>query len=149
MMRTSTFGPSLQASLQEPGRARGVGLPRRNNSMSRSGRCRSFRAARVERAEGRPPPPALRSGGGTPAARKPGSAGSRPSSPRPPEDTRLSSCFVIRQHVLGPSDIAGPKDSGLLRRSGGAPRRATAWETEARSVPNILARIVNTEGPRP
>ena len=41
-------------------------------------------------AAGWPPPPALRSGGGTPAARKPGSAGSRPSSPRPPEDTRLA-----------------------------------------------------------
>ncbi len=37
------------------------------------------------------------------------------------------------------SDIAG---------SGGAPRLATAWETEARSVPMFFARIVNTEGPR-
>ena len=76
--------------LAEPGRARGVGLPRRNNSTGRSRETRYFRAGRFELAAGRPPPPALRSGGGTPAARKPGSAGSRPSSPRPPEDTRLS-----------------------------------------------------------
>jgi hypothetical protein len=41
-------------------------------------------------AAGWPPPPALRSGGGTPAARKPSSAGSRPSSPRPPAGTRLA-----------------------------------------------------------
>jgi hypothetical protein len=62
------------------------------------------RANRV--AAGWPPPPALRSGGGTPAARKPGSAGSRPSSPRPPE-------FCLpRQHLQGPSDIAG---SGMRR----------------------------------
>ncbi|MEE9182148.1 MAG: hypothetical protein V3U33_06265 [candidate division NC10 bacterium] len=44
-----------------------------------------------------------------------------------------------RQRVQARSDIDG---------SGGAPRLATAWETEARSVPTGLARIVNTEGPR-
>ncbi len=43
-------------------------------------------------------------------------------------------------HLQAASDIAG---------SGGAPRRATAWETEARSVLLCSARIVNTEGPRP
>ncbi len=43
------------------------------------------------------------------------------------------------QHLQAPSDIAG---------SGGAPRLATAWETEARSVPMVFARSVNTEGPR-
>ncbi len=45
-----------------------------------------------------------------------------------------------QQPLQVPSDIGG---------SGGAPRRATAWETEARSVPDFLARIVNTEGPGP
>jgi len=45
-----------------------------------------------------------------------------------------------QQHLQVPSDIAG---------SGGVPRQATAWETEARSVPGFFARIVNTEGPRP
>ncbi len=44
------------------------------------------------------------------------------------------------QHLQAASDIAG---------SGGAPRQATAWETEARSVSVFFARIVNTEGPRP
>jgi len=44
------------------------------------------------------------------------------------------------RHVWAPSDIAG---------SGGAPRQATTRETEARSVPEFLARIVNTEGPGP
>ncbi len=45
-----------------------------------------------------------------------------------------------KQRLQAPSDIAG---------SGGAPRQATAWETEARSVAFLSARIVNTEGPRP
>ena len=44
------------------------------------------------------------------------------------------------QHVQALSDIAG---------SGGVPRQAAARETEARSVPAFIARIVNTEGPRP
>ena len=44
------------------------------------------------------------------------------------------------QHLQAPSDLAG---------SGGAPRRATAWETEGRSVAFRFAGIVNTEGPRP
>jgi|GEM_PF-3487863 len=44
------------------------------------------------------------------------------------------------QHLQAASDLAG---------SGGAPRWATVWDTEARSVPAFLARIVNTEGPRP
>ena len=44
------------------------------------------------------------------------------------------------QHLQAASDLAG---------SGGAPRRATAWETEARSVLEFAALIVNTEGPRP
>src|SRR3989304_6788488 len=59
--------------------------------------------------------------------------------PAPLASRRDPSCF-LRQHLQGPSDIAG---------SGGAPRQATAWETEARSVPGFLAGIVNTEGPRP
>jgi hypothetical protein len=44
------------------------------------------------------------------------------------------------QRLQAPSDIAG---------SGGDPRLATAWETEARSVLIFFARSVNTEGPRP
>jgi len=36
-----------------------------------------------------------------------------------------------------------------MDESGGAPRLATAWETEARSVPLFFAWIVNTERPRP
>ena len=48
--------------------------------------------------------------------------------------------FVLRQHLRAPSDIAG---------SGGAPRQATAWETEARSMRVFFAGSVNTEGPRP
>jgi hypothetical protein len=47
---------------------------------------------------------------------------------------------LLGQHLQGPSDIT---------ESGGTPRRATAWETEARSVADSLARIVNTEGPGP
>ena len=43
-----------------------------------------------------------------------------------------------QQHLQASSDIGG---------SGGVPRRATARETEARSAPAFLARIVNTEGP--
>ncbi len=42
-----------------------------------------------------------------------------------------------------------PQASSDIGGSGGVPRRATAWETEARSVPAFLARIVNTEGPGP
>ena len=45
-----------------------------------------------------------------------------------------------QQPLQVPSDIGG---------SGGVPRRATAWETEARSVAFLFARIVNTEGPGP
>jgi len=54
----------------------------------------------------------------------------------------LGSARVLprQQRLQAPSDIGG---------SGGVPRRATAWETEARSVPEFVARIVNTEGPRP
>jgi len=44
------------------------------------------------------------------------------------------------QRLQAPSDMGG---------SGGDPRRAAAWETEARSVPGFFARIVNTEGLRP
>ena len=47
---------------------------------------------------------------------------------------------LLGQHLQAPSDIAG---------SGGDPRQATAWETEARSVAFLFAEIVNTEGPRP
>jgi len=47
---------------------------------------------------------------------------------------------LLKQHLQAPSDIAG---------SGGVPRQATVWETEARSVPAFVARIVNTEGPGP
>ena len=57
-----------------------------------------------------------------------------------PADPRFPLLPFSRRHLQAPSDIAG---------SGGAPRRAAAWETEARSVPATLARIVNTEGPRP
>ena len=47
----------------------------------------------------------------------------------------------LRQQCLqAPSDMGG---------SGGAPRQATAWETEARSVLLGVARSVNTEGPGP
>ena len=42
--------------------------------------------------------------------------------------------------LQAPSDIGG---------SGGVPRLATAWETEARSVRAFVARIVNTVGPGP
>jgi hypothetical protein len=52
-------------------------------------------------------------------------------------DTRLA---CSEQHLQAPSDIGG---------SGGAPRQATAWETEARSVAFSFAGIVNTEGPGP
>ena len=57
------------------------------------------------------PPPALRSGGGTPAARKPGSAGSRPISPRPSEDTRLHSRILL-SHAAP----AGPERHWRKRR---------------------------------
>jgi hypothetical protein len=53
------------------------------------------------------------------------------------EGTR--SILPRHQRLEAPSDID---------ESGGAPRQATAWETEARFVPMFLARIVNTEGPR-
>ncbi len=49
------------------------------------------------------------------------------------------SSLLRQQHLQVSSDIAG---------SGGAPRLATTWETEARSVLIVFARIVNTEGPR-
>ena len=57
-------------------------------------------------------------------------------------DIWLASAAVSprQQRLQAPSDIGG---------SGGAPRRATAGQTEARSVADSLARIVNTEGPRP
>ena len=42
------------------------------------------------------------------------------------------------QRLQAASDIGG---------SGGVPRQATTWETEARSVPGLFAGIVNTEGP--
>jgi len=45
-----------------------------------------------------------------------------------------------QKHLQAPSDIGG---------SGGVPRRATVWETEARSVLAFIAQIVNTEGPMP
>ena len=53
---------------------------------------------------------------------------------------RLAGVPLRQQHLQAPSDIGG---------SGGVPRWATAWETEARSVPAFVARIVNTEGPGP
>jgi len=46
--------------------------------------------------------------------------------------------FGPRQHLQASSDIAG---------RGGTPRLATAWDTEARSVPIARARSVNTEAP--
>ena len=69
-------------------------------------------------AAGRPPPPALRSGGGTPASRKPGSAGSRPSSPRPPAETRLA-CLgsTCRPRATLPGAAGSPG-----RRRPGKPR---------------------------
>ncbi len=75
--------PSLRASWHPiSGRARRVGLPRRNNSTGRSGETWYFHAGRFAMAAGRPSPTCtafsecLR-------RRKPGSAGSRPTSPRP------------------------------------------------------------------
>ena len=55
-------------------------------------------------------------------------------------ETRLRPSEKKEQRLQAPSDIG---------ESGGVPRRATAWETEARSVPGFFAGIVNTEGPRP
>jgi hypothetical protein len=100
------------------------------------------------RADGRPASATRWPLPGTPAHRpgpgarpgisdKPGSAGSRPSSLRPPADTRLA--------FLG--STCTPR--ATLTKAAGDPRRAVAWETEARCVPALLARIVNTEGPRP
>jgi len=57
-----------------------------------------------------------------------------------PSPFRRDPSCLLGQHLQVPRDIAG---------SGGAPRRATAWETEARSVPGFFAGIVNTEEPRP
>jgi len=62
-----------------------------------------------------------------------GRLGARPRHP-------LSGVPFRQQCLQAPSAMGG---------SGGAPRRATAWETEAGSVPGFLARSVNTEGPRP
>src|SRR3970282_997169 len=80
-----------------------------------------------------------------------GSVAPAPSAPRSgplwqpsrPGVTRVSTNLpssLLRQHRQVPTDSAG---------GGGAPRRATAWETEARSVLLGSARSVNTEGPRP
>jgi len=68
---------------------------------------------------------------GRPARRHP-VAGARAPHPSP--------ACCLGQPPQVPSDIGG---------SGGAPRRATAGETEARSVPGCFARSVNTEGPGP
>ncbi len=120
-----------------------MGLPRRNNSSGRYSENWYFRASRVEQASRRPSPTctSFRRAG------PPGRTQTRfrrvqahlPSpfrgTPDPPREF-----YFRRQHVHAPSDIAG---------SGGAPRLAAAWETEARSVPDLLAGIVNTEGPRP
>ena len=95
--------------------------------MGRSGGTLYFRAERiVGHQDGHPP--ALRSGGGTPAGL---------ALPKLPTSARVF--CLLRQHLQAPSDIAG---------SGGAPRQATAWDTEARSVAFLFAGIVNTEGPR-
>jgi len=72
---------------------------------------------------------------GTPALLSPAHLTEAPSAPRREGESILRR----KKHLQAPSDIAG---------SGGAPRLATGWETEARSVPHLVARIVNTEGPR-
>ncbi|MEE8242502.1 MAG: hypothetical protein V3R61_03360, partial [candidate division NC10 bacterium] len=92
-------------------------------------------------ASGRPPPPALRSPKAFGAANQvPPSPGPAPLAlPKRPHSAE-ELYFVLRQHLQASTDIAG---------SGGAPRLATAWDTEARSVPIVCARSVNTEGPRP
>jgi hypothetical protein len=101
----STLGPSLRGP---------SGSSVREGSGSGSSPAEQFHGSiwrnpilprRANRgAAGWPPPPALRSGGGTPAARKPGSAGSRPSSPRPSEVTHL--CPRI---LLSEAAPAGPE----------------------------------------
>jgi hypothetical protein len=58
----------------------------------------------------------------------------------------FSMCRIERAESYSPKHLQAPSDIG---GSGGAPRRATARETEARSVPSFVAGIVNTEGPRP
>ena len=100
-------------------------------SIGRQVRC-SAQSSSLGHQDGHPPP-ALRSGGRDPlAGRKPNSAVlADPALPRPPPR---------HQRLQAPSDIGG---------SGGVPRQATAWETEARSVPGLFARSVNTEGPGP
>jgi hypothetical protein len=49
-----------------------------------------------------------------------------------------------------PAPPLAPAPAGRERHagSGGAPRLATAWDTEARSVLMRFARSVNTEGPK-
>jgi hypothetical protein len=59
--------------------------------------------------------------------------------PDGPPEAETKRHYRRKQHLQDLSDIA---------ESGGAPRLATAWETEVQSVPMFFARIVNTEGPR-
>jgi hypothetical protein len=152
------LGPSLRGSLAaQSGRARGVGLSRRNNSTGWSSGTLYFRAERtVVQQNGhptcafangscrRPPHPSSETSRTIPSRNKERWRNSPPGGwapglrhPLPPRQPRPC---LLRQHLQGPSDIAA---------SGGAPRQATAWETEARSVAFLFAEIVNTEGPRP
>ena len=112
-----------------------MGLPRRNNSMGRSGAASYFRAERiVGQQDGHPH---LRS---APAAGPRPPANQVPPGPGPAPLALPQRPGLLGQRPQAPSDIGG---------SGGVPRQATAWETEARSVVFLFARIVNTEGPRP
>ncbi len=111
-------------------------IPRVNNS-----RCGVFRAGPGSGAIGRPSPTcaSLRREG------PPGRTQARFCLPRgsaPPSSLWVPFMGRLdrRKHLQVPSDIAG---------SGGVPRLAVAWETEARSVPYFHAWSVNTEGPRP
>ena len=86
----------VDAARSTTGRAREVGLPRRNNSTGRSGEQSYFRAEQFTLATGRPSPTCTgfrwevppgrpsRSGARPGISDKPGSAASRPTSPRPP-----------------------------------------------------------------
>ena len=127
------LAPALTlAQARKGGPARGPNIPLVDGS-----RGAMFRAGILSKTSGRPPPPALRSSGGTPARRKPVSAFlADPSLPRLGAYSAASLPYGAR---VGPERHAG---------SGGAPRLPEARETEARPMP-FFAWDVNTEGPGP